>query len=201
MNNPGGGLLAVVSSPSGGGKTTIAEAVRERLGLDYSVSATTRPPRPGEKDGIHYKFLSKNEFLRYIDDGGFIEWAEVHGELYGTEKKQIIDRLDKGRAVLLDIDVQGALNIKKQFPEAVLIFIAPPSMQILEERLRKRGTNSGDSVRMRLERAAFEMENSVFYDYTVLNDDLETAISSVCVIIKEEMAKRQGEFYEHDNTD
>lgn len=189
--SPGEGLLVAVSSPSGGGKTTIVKAVKERMGLDYSVSTTTRPPRSGEKDGVHYNFVSKNDFLRYIKENRFAEWAEVHGNLYGTDRKYIGEKIKKGRTVLLDIDVQGALNIKKDFPGAVLIFITPPSMEVLEQRLRARGADSEESVKLRLAAAEEEMRKSGFYDYTLVNEDLEKTIEETQSIIRKEIAKRQ----------
>ncbi len=191
-NGPAGaGLLVVVSSPSGGGKTTIVNAVKERMGLEYSVSTTTRPPRSGEKDGIHYNFVSKNDFLRYIRDNRFAEWAKVHGHLYGTDRGYIREKLEQGKTVLLDIDVQGALRIKKDLPGAVLIFISPPSMETLEKRLRGRATNSEESVRLRLERAEDEIQKSEFYDYTLVNEDLEKTIEETQKIIRGEIAKKQ----------
>lgn len=185
------GLLVVVSSPSGGGKTTIVNAVKERMGLEYSVSTTTRPPRSGEKDGMHYNFVSKKDFLRYIRDNRFAEWAEVHGHLYGTDSKYIKEKVEQGKTVLLDIDVQGALSIKKDFPGAVLIFISPPSMEVLKKRLRGRATNSEESVRLRLSRAEVEMQKSEFYDYRLVNEDLEKTIEETQKIIRKEIAKKQ----------
>ncbi len=186
------GLLVVISAPSGGGKTTIVNAVREEMQLEYSVSTTTRPPRKGEKDGIHYNFVSKKDFLRYIEGDKFAEWAEVHGNLYGTEKSLLEQKIRRGEAVLLDIDVQGASSIKARFPEAMLIFISPPSMKVLKDRLIKRGTESGDSLKARLARAECEMKKSVFYDHVVVNDNIEQAVEEVQGLIRNRIQIQEG---------
>ncbi len=161
------------------------------MGLEYSVSTTTRPPRAGEKNGVHYNFVSKEEFLMYIKEGRFLEWAEVHGHLYGTDREYIGNKLAEGKSVLLDIDVQGALNIRRKFPGALLIFIAPPSVEALEKRLRGRGADSEESIRARLSQADFEISRSEFYDYKVVNEDLETAIGEVEKIIKDKISEKQ----------
>ncbi len=185
------GLLVAVSSPSGGGKTTIVSALRARMGLEYSVSTTTRPPRMGEKEGIHYNFVSKKDFLGYIKENRFAEWAEVHGHLYGTDREYIREKIEQGKTVLLDIDVQGALKIKQDFPGAVLIFISPPSMEVLEKRLRGRETDSEYSIKLRLERAEAEMQKSKFYDYVLINEDLEKTIAEAEKIIRKETSEKQ----------
>ena len=185
------GVLIVVSSPSGGGKTTIVNAVRKNMGLEYSVSTTTRPPRAGERNGVHYNFVSKEEFLMYIKEGRFLEWAEVHGHLYGTDREYIGNKLAEGKSVLLDIDVQGAMNLRRKLPGALLIFIAPPSVEALEKRLRGRGADSEESIRARLSQADFEISRSEFYDYKVVNEDLETAIAEVEKIIKDKISAKQ----------
>lgn len=196
---PGSGRLIVISSPSGGGKTTIVNAVRKNLGLDYSVSFTTRPPRNGEQNGIHYYFVSKEKFLEYIKKGRFAEWAEVHGNFYGTDGKFIRERLMRGKHVLADIDVQGALEIKERFPDALLIFISPPSMEELERRLRTRGSDSEESVRARLAEAAAEMDRAGRYDHTVVNDNLQEAVAMVEEIIKHNIFEKRRT--PDDNTD
>ncbi len=189
MSNPGRitGILVVISSPSGGGKTTIVDAVRKNMGLEYSVSTTTRAPRKGEIDGVHYNFVSKADFLRYIDEGRFVEWARVHGSLYGTESSCVENSLAEGKTLLLDIDVRGALEIKRKFPGAILIFISPPSMEELERRLRSRGSNTKSSIKQRLAEAENEMVQMKNYDHTVVNDSLEKAIDSVQDIIKKKI--------------
>ncbi len=189
MSKPGSsrGVLVVISSPSGGGKTTIVNAVRKNMGLEYSVSTTTRAPRKGEIDGVHYNFVSKSDFLRYIDEGRFVEWARVHGSLYGTERSRVENSLAGGRTLLLDIDVRGALQIKRKFPGALLIFIAPPSMAELEKRLLARGTNTENSIKQRLAEAENEMSRMKDYDRTVVNDSLEKAVDSVQDIIKKKI--------------
>jgi guanylate kinase len=186
------GLIVVISSPSGGGKTTIVNALRARMGFAYSISTTTRPPRPGEKNGVHYYFVSKEEFLRYIRKGRFLEWAEVHGNLYGTDKEKIVKTINKGDNILLDIDVQGALEIKKQFKEAVLIFIAPPSFNVLEERLRERASDSEESLKKRLANASHEIKQAKYYDYIVVNDDLKQAVEKTMHIISSKISKKGG---------
>ena len=179
------GQLVVVSAPSGAGKTTIIEQVRDRMGpIGYSVSHTTRKPRQGEKDGVHYHFVSVEAFESMIKEGAFVEWAKVYGHYYGTSRKALEEGIQKGVDILLDLDPVGAKNIKKQFPEAILIFIVPPSLAILEERLRNRGTDSQEVVAQRLERAREEVSEAAYYDYIVVNDDLEDAVADVMAIIR-----------------
>ncbi len=161
------------------------------MGLEYSVSTTTRAPREGEKDGVHYNFVSKADFLRYIDEGRFMEWARVHGSLYGTERSCVEKSLAEGRTILLDIDVRGALEIKRKFPGALLIFISPPSMAELERRLRSRGANTENSIKQRLAEAENEMRQMKNYDHTVVNDSLEKAIYSVQDIIKKKIKQNR----------
>jgi len=179
------GRLFVISSPSGGGKSSVIRALRDRNpNLAYSVSATTRPPRPGEKNGTEYHFFPEGEFKRRIAEGAFLEWAVVHGHYYGTLREQVRLLLEEGRDVLLDIDVQGGLAIKESEPEAILVFLLPPSMEALRERLRARGTDSQDVVAARLANAAEEMVSADRYDYQVWNRDLEDAVEEVAAIIE-----------------
>jgi len=178
------GRLYVVSGPSGSGKTTIVSRLKGLPGLYYSVSVTTRAPRPGEVDGRDYRFVSRRKFEEMIAAGEFAEHAQVAGNLYGTPKAPLVEALDAGGKALVDIDVQGAMEIKERFPDAVLVFIEPPNMAALEERLRKRGTESEDSVRRRLDLARREMEYAPRYDYRVVNDDLDRAAAQVRSIIK-----------------
>lgn len=181
------GLLCVISSPSGGGKTTVIRKILERdRSLAYSISATTRPKRKEEKEGRDYYFLTEEEFKEKIKRGEFIEWAEVHGYLYGTLKAPIEEFLKQNKVVLLDIDVCGGLAVKRGYPESsLLIFLDPPSLESLSERLRKRGTNSEEEINKRLQRVPQEMEKAELYDYRVINEDLDTTVKEVMRIINE----------------
>lgn len=184
MNGAKGNLF-VVSSPSGGGKTTVlGAALRRDPGLRYSVSATTRPPRPGERDGVDYFFLDAEDFDRRIKGGGFLEWAEVHGHRYGTPVEPIWGWIEEGRDVLLDLDVQGALDVKRSVPRSVLIFLLPPSLAALRERLERRGTEHPDAVRSRLAAAETEMAHSERYDYLLFNDRLEDAVECLLAVVR-----------------
>lgn len=168
--------LFVVSGPSGAGKGTLVARVREqRPDLGLTVSATTREPRPGEHDGVDYHFLSEDEFERRIAAGDFLEWANVHGHRYGTLRSEVDKNLAAGRSVILEIDVQGALNVRKAYPAAVLVFIEPPSMEVLERRLRGRGTEDEANLELRLKDAAGEMALAPRYDERIVNDDLQEA--------------------------
>jgi len=174
----------VISSPSGGGKSTIIKSLlKHNNNLEYSVSMTTRQPREGELHGQAYWFTSKPEFESKIKENAFLEWAEVHGSYYGTLRETIDAELEAGRSVILDIDVQGGLAVKKKMPEAVMIFILPPSMAVLEQRLRDRNTESEDTLHIRLKNAVDEMAVADQYNYRVVNDRLETAIRDVQEII------------------
>ena len=188
-NNPKG-LLAVISAPSGAGKTSVLFKVfKRRPEIKFSVSATTRPPRAGEKEGVNYHFLSEEKFDECIRQGELIEWNTVHGNKYGTLKKYVEDALAKGEIIILDTDTIGAYNIKKIFPDAVLIFILPPSQKVLNERLNKRSTESPDLIKVRLNAAPKEIARMSEYDYIVVNDDLETAVSQVIAILEAEKIK------------
>ncbi len=183
----GKGILFVISSTSGGGKTTL---IGELLGmlpdLAVSVSHTTRPPRAGETDGIDYNFVSTDEFQRVIGEGEFVEWANVYGEFYGTTRKVIGEILATGCDVLLDIDVQGGRQIKERFPESVLIFVIPPQRDELVRRLRERGTEKPEEIEVRLAEADKELALIPFYDYAIANDDLKTAADTLrCIVVAE----------------
>jgi len=180
------GTLFVISSPSGGGKSTIiSRLLKNDKNLKYSVSATTRKPRKGEVNGIDYYFLSENEFKEKIKKGEFLEWAEVHNNYYGTLRSQIENTLNRGHNVILDIDVQGGSSVKKIMPEAVLIFLMPPSLEELEKRLRNRGTDSEEDIKKRLENARHEIDQSSKYDFKVVNNEISETVTMVEKIIKQ----------------
>ncbi len=178
------GDLFVISAPSGAGKSTLCQMLLQRMdGLAFSVSHTTRSPRPGEVDGRDYHFVSSKEFEDMVARDEFLEWARVHDNLYGTARSQVMDQLSRGIDVILDIDVQGAAQVRKRFPTAISIFILPPSWQALEERLLKRGSESRERIALRLRNAMQEMESVSSYDYTVVNDILDDAFRSLSSII------------------
>lgn len=169
------GSLIVVSGPSGVGKGTVLSRAFERDPRIWkSVSATTRDPRAGEVDGVDYIFMSKDDFKEAVNQGGFLEWAEYSGNLYGTPRKVVEEKLDAGKDVVLEIEVQGALQVKEAMPEAHLVFIEPPSVEELERRLRGRGTETEESVRSRMETAKVELSHKLDYDIRLVNDDVET---------------------------
>jgi len=180
------GVLVIISAPSGTGKSTICrKLLGRRKGLKYSVSATTRPPRPGEKNGRHYFFLTQEEFKRRIRRHEFLEWAVVHDEYYGTPRPFIEDELKKGSEILLAIDIQGAAAIRRKLPGSILIFVSPPSLDSLRERLSGR-REPAESLAKRLANSKGEFAAAKNYDYIVVNDDLEKAVSQVeCVLTAE----------------
>lgn len=180
------GRFIVISGPSGVGKGTICNKIIEDLGAEYSVSYTTREPRAGEIDGVNYNFISREEFERKIDEGDFLEYNIYNGNYYGTGKSKILEKLDEGISVILEIDVNGGRNIKKICPDALLIYIAPPSMDELRKRLIDRGTEDMDKINNRLKIAEDEMKEIYNYDFVVVNDDLNKAIYFVEKIIKGE---------------
>jgi guanylate kinase len=182
----------ILSSPSGAGKTSIAKALLERRAdLGYSISCTTRSPRPGEKHGVDYYFVSKDEFVRERDAGAFAEFAEVHGNLYGTRQDEIDRVLGTGRHVMMDVDVQGAQQLRRVFPSVVTIFVLPPSADVLLDRLRKRKTESREQLVSRLRSALHELSAITEYEYIVVNDDLEESIRRVGSIIDAEVSSRE----------
>jgi guanylate kinase len=177
------GILLVISSPSGAGKTTLARGLAEREHLEFSVSYTTRVPRAGERDGVDYKFVSDDEFEQMIHRGEFAEWAVVHGNRYGTAIHTVNRALEDGKDYLFDIDWQGGAQIRRQWPdESVLVFVLPPSMAELERRLRRRATDSPEAIARRLAMAKRELEHFAEYDYLVVNDNLETALKELSSI-------------------
>ncbi len=170
------GVVLVLSAPSGAGKSTLVARLRQEFpDIAYSVSYTTRAPRGQEQDGRDYHFVDRERFLAMRQGGEFAEWAEVHGNFYGSAKAPVLDLLGRGRDVLFDIDVQGAAQLRKAFPEAVLVFILPPSLAELERRLRGRGTDAAEVIAKRLANARGEVAAAGDFDYLVVNDDLERA--------------------------
>jgi guanylate kinase len=194
------GLLLVISGPAGVGKGTInLSLISRNSDIRMSVSATTRAPRPGEIDGVHYFFKSEEEFQNMINSGAFLEYMRVFNtHYYGTPKSFVEQELAEGRSVILEIDVQGAMRVKAAYPDAVLIFIAPPSMSELKSRLIHRGTESSEAIERRFETAYHEMELVDRYDYVVVNDILDLAIARTEDIIVAERCKvsRNGELIE-----
>jgi guanylate kinase len=179
------GKIFVISAPSGAGKTTLCQAVLKKFPeISYSISHTTRKPRKDEKDGEDYFFISKIDFQEKINQGFWLEWAKVHGNFYGTSKEHLGKQTAQGFNVLLEIDTKGAKQIKKFYPDAVTIFIMVPSFEVLEKRLKGRATDSEDIINMRLENARAEIEQKDFYDYIVVNDQLDTACERICEIVK-----------------
>ena len=188
----GGPFPIVMSAPSGGGKTTIARKLLERrTDVGYSVSCTTRAPRPGERDGVDYHFLSRHEFDVKASHGEFAEWAEVHGNRYGTLRSAIREVMEAGKHVMLDIDVQGARQVTAAFPESVTIFIVPPSVEVLVARLMGRKSESEEALALRLRNARIELLEAERYQYVVENDDLEHAVQQVTAILDAESVKRE----------
>ena len=173
-----------MSGPSGVGKGTLVAKLRQRIpSLGLTVSATTRSPREGEKDGVSYYFLSEEEFGRRVEAGEFLEWANVHGHRYGTLHSEVDRLFDEGRSVVLEIDVQGGLNVRRVRPDTVLVFIEPPSAEELERRLRGRGTEDEATIRLRLDNAASELERAASYDERIVNDDLDRAVGELADLI------------------
>jgi guanylate kinase len=180
-------FLLVLSAPSGGGKTTIAKLLLQgRDDLGYSVSATTRPKRPDERDGVDYHFLSRDEFVRRRDTGEFLEWATYGGELYGTLKSEIERIFAQGRHAVLDVEIEGARQIRKNFSNSLLVFVLPPSAEALMQRLAGRRTEDPALVRDRFVRAAEELKAVGEYDYAILNEDLVVAVAQVAAILEAE---------------
>lgn len=190
MNKNSNKKLFVISGSSGVGKGTVLKGfLQKNPNFMLSISCTTRAPRKGEVDGVNYFFLSKEEFQNCIDNNKFLEWAEFAGNRYGTKRKYIRQCLDEEKDIILEIDTQGALQVKKQMPEAVLIFICPPSIETLENRLRGRCTEDEATIQKRLHEVQTELERSEKFDYRVVNDDLENAIKELEQVIIGEQAK------------
>lgn len=177
--------LFVISGPSGAGKGTLVARVSDRVpGLGLTVSATTRQPRAGEIDGVNYYFLTDEEFSRRVEEGQFVEWAQVHANRYGTLVSEVESKLADGHSLILEIDVQGALNVKRRFPDAVLVFVEPPSLEVLRERLVGRGTETPESVELRLANAEHELSLADRYDVRIVNDDLEEATVALADVLQ-----------------
>ena len=184
------GKLFAVSGPSGVGKSTVLKALLERRpNVYFSVSATTRDPRPGELDGIHYHFMDVESFRKWISMDQFLEYAEYVGNFYGTPKRFVDEAMDQGKDVILDIEVQGAIQVTSKRPDMVRIFIAPPSWAELERRLTERGTDSKDKIQKRLLRAKVEFQTAHTYDYFVINDTVENAVRELDAIMTAEHCK------------
>lgn len=183
------GILFVVTGPSGVGKGTVLAKVRERKELYFSISATTRKPRAGEQDGVHYYFLTKEQFEQKVAAGGFLEHAQFSGNYYGTPAEPVDRQLKEGKDILLEIEVQGAMQVKENRPDAVRIFLAPPSFAELERRLTGRGTEDADAVRLRLETAKHELTLAPQFDYIVVNNTVEQAVSDVLAIMQAEACR------------
>lgn len=181
------GLLILISGPSGTGKGTVCDLLRQKHPeISYSISATTRQPRPGEQDGVNYYFYTKEKFREMIDQGQLLEWAEVYGNFYGTPKQKVLDRLEAGEDILLEIDTQGALNVMKVMPEGLFIFLLPPSLEELAARLKGRGTETEENLHRRLGAAVDEIKLATKYRYVVVNDKVEDAQETIANIIEAE---------------
>ncbi|MCG9967626.1 guanylate kinase [Pelotomaculum terephthalicicum JT] len=191
------GALLVISGPSGAGKGTISLALqKDHPSLRLSVSATTRAPRKGEVDGLHYHFLQREVFKDLIKNDQLLEWAEVYGNYYGTLRRFVQETLEHGNDVILEIDIQGALQVKRNYPDAVLVFIAPPSKSELRSRLISRDTDSREEIEKRLSCAVSEMELARQYDFFVINDDISRALKKIhAVITVEKLRPRYHELF------
>ncbi len=196
------GILFIISGPSGVGKGTIKDVVLRKItNIRLSISATTRSPRSGESNGKDYYFVDKDQFLQLIDNDELLEWANVYNNMYGTPRQFVEKNLTRGQDVMLEIDIQGALQIKQRKPDGVFIFIAPPSIEELSSRLATRATDTPENIKLRLAACKWEMEQVKHYDYVVLNHDLQTAVDTVCAIITAERCKVKNINLERDMID
>lgn len=185
----GKGVLLIISGPSGSGKGTIVERLVSDLGYSVSVSATTRPPRPNEKEGIHYFFKSTDSFMKMIDNRELLEHAQFCGNYYGTPIKYVESQLEHGNNIILEIEVQGAFQVKEKYSDAVLIFTMPPTLKELRRRLEFRGTEDKETIDKRIKRAEEELELLNRYDYIIINDTVDKAVNDIDCIVKAERMK------------
>jgi len=200
MNGKGGGLVFVISAPSGAGKTTLVRRVMEQLpNLQFSVSYTTRPPRSNEREGEDYHFVSPTIFQEMVERGEFLEWAEVLGNRYGTARVDVKCLESQGIDLILDIDTQGARKVKERIDQAVLIYVLPPSMKVLRERLITRGLDSPGMIEFRLANARRDIEEAHCYHYVILNERIEDAVEKLKVIIIAERCRRDKSFILEEN--
>lgn len=184
------GLLVVISGPSGAGKGTICKKLKEQMkDLKVSVSATTRKPREGEVEGESYFFINEEDFIKKINNDEFLEYAKVYGNYYGTPKKEVFKQLEDGNDIILEIDIQGALQVKKNYPRGVFIFILPPSLKELQNRIEGRGTDSKEVIIKRMQCAYDELNYAFEYDYVVLNDEVQAAVDKIKCIINAEKSR------------
>jgi guanylate kinase len=188
------GPLVILSGPSGSGKSTVIARLLETcdMPLHVSVSATTRAPRRGERDGVHYHFWTPAHFDEQVRAGAFLEWANVHGNRYGTLRREVDGPREQGKGVILDIDVQGAAQVRKVCPDAVTVFLQTSCMETYEQRLRQRGTEDEAAIQRRLAGARKELVHAAQYDHRVINDDLERAVAQLCGIVRREFQKGEG---------
>lgn len=189
------GKLFIISGPSGAGKGTICQRLVEDSKVEVSVSMTTRTPRPGEIDGKSYYFTTREDFQKQIENDGFLEYAEVYGNYYGTPKQKVNEKLSDGTDVVLEIDIQGALNVKEAYPEGIFIFILPPSMAELRKRITGRGSETEEAINLRLSQTLKEVSYIDKYDYCVVNGDLEEAVARVKAIVMAEHSRVSHSIY------
>jgi len=190
------GQIFVITAPSGTGKTTIIKNILEKdvRGIGYSISHTTRKPRKGESHGLHYYFVDRENFEKMIEAHEFVEWAVVYDQLYGTSISSINREVSSGKDLLMDVDTQGSQEIKRQFPDSLSIFILPPSLDILKERLQKRSPNDKMSIDLRLKKAGEEIQRCRDYDFIIINDDIKKAIKEIEAIIVAQRANKNRRF-------